>query len=397
MLPRTRISKWLKASCVILLIAGVMLVSISHIAIEFEQALLEYRAEKLLADFQQIKLHQSTWQDAQELMHRWGAWGHYDGSCTASDCRYTIVVESATPREQRGLYQRLSQFRLNWIYSVLGGRYFRFFAGFIVQDGAVWRTDIAAMVEIPLYANKGDIGEVLVASAKSRSVLHTIATGGWVLGDDEQLAQHPWYKAGRPGGCTFCMSSDVTYSEQTPQAEIRRLTSLNLSCITQIIPCTKVEDLMPAARDWHLYDHYYLGPSSTNPCDIPLWALGREATEALAVETIYAKNTEGDPHTRNRQRQLLQVKVLESLKGPSPWPPGSIIQPDDIIGEVGSSSIHEETQAGKHYILLTKFEKHRALHEVDLLPCGIRADMPQTRAELVKGFAQNDALRGPEL
>jgi hypothetical protein len=30
----------------------------------------------------QIRLYQSTWADALRLMHRWGSWGHYDGTCT---------------------------------------------------------------------------------------------------------------------------------------------------------------------------------------------------------------------------------------------------------------------------------------------------------------------------
>jgi hypothetical protein len=42
----------------------------------------------------QIRLYQSTWADAQRLMHRWGAWGHYEGTCTAASCKYEIEMDS---------------------------------------------------------------------------------------------------------------------------------------------------------------------------------------------------------------------------------------------------------------------------------------------------------------
>ena len=45
-----------------------------------------------MADMHQIRLYHSTWADAQKLMDRWGAWGHYDGSCTATECRYAIEI-----------------------------------------------------------------------------------------------------------------------------------------------------------------------------------------------------------------------------------------------------------------------------------------------------------------
>ena len=48
------------------------------------ESALRWRAEQLLADMHQIRLYQTTWADAQRLMHHWGAWGQYDGPCTTS-------------------------------------------------------------------------------------------------------------------------------------------------------------------------------------------------------------------------------------------------------------------------------------------------------------------------
>jgi hypothetical protein len=70
------------------------LVLITFPAVQIQQRTLRWRAERLSADMHQIRLHQSTWTDAQQLMHRWGGWGHYDGSCTAASCMYEIEMDT---------------------------------------------------------------------------------------------------------------------------------------------------------------------------------------------------------------------------------------------------------------------------------------------------------------
>ena len=78
-------------------LAGVVVVSlvlITFLTVQIQQRMLRWRAERLLADMHQIRLYQSTWADAQRLMHSWGAWGHYDGNCTAASCKYEIEMDS---------------------------------------------------------------------------------------------------------------------------------------------------------------------------------------------------------------------------------------------------------------------------------------------------------------
>src|SRR6185369_5315466 len=86
--------KW--AVRIVLFTGGVALslVLLAFLAVQIQQRMLRWRAERLLADMHQIRLYQSTWADAQRLMHRWGAWGHYDGSCTAASCTYKIELRS---------------------------------------------------------------------------------------------------------------------------------------------------------------------------------------------------------------------------------------------------------------------------------------------------------------
>lgn len=42
--------------------------------INIQQRLLRWRANQLLRDVRAIQMGHSTWEDAQRLMNRWGAW-----------------------------------------------------------------------------------------------------------------------------------------------------------------------------------------------------------------------------------------------------------------------------------------------------------------------------------
>jgi hypothetical protein len=72
----------------------ISLVLLTFLAVQIQQRTLRWRAERLSADMHQLYLYQSTWADAQRLMNRWGAWGYYDGSCTAASCKYEITMGS---------------------------------------------------------------------------------------------------------------------------------------------------------------------------------------------------------------------------------------------------------------------------------------------------------------
>src|SRR6185369_15377150 len=48
------------------------------------------RAERLLAEMRRHEVGKSKWADLQTLKTQWGAWGHYEGDCTAKKCDYFI-------------------------------------------------------------------------------------------------------------------------------------------------------------------------------------------------------------------------------------------------------------------------------------------------------------------
>jgi len=228
----------------------------------------------LTVQFQQIRLYQSTWADAQRLMHAGERGGHYDGSCTAQSCKYEIEMDSIvryTPRVPRHawLVWLLMHDRFN-LYQWFGARVSVFHASFTVHDGTIWRESTWIGVSVPRRRMRRDTGvdKILVfddfdwslsVGAENRQRLHrTLEDPFSFIGSDESLAGHPYYRVGRPGGCKIlCQIVSVYYSARTPPAEIERLTSYDFSCFTRFNPCARIVDLLPAAEEWHLYDNGY--------------------------------------------------------------------------------------------------------------------------------------------
>lgn len=386
--------------------------------VQILQWVFRYRAERLLADFHAIRLHQSTWEDAQALMHRWGAWGHYDGSCTQISCRYSItLVDLAAGFIDHSAITHLPAFIFHpasiGLYEFAGGRFGALQIRFIVQDGRIWRTTAALDIHVPrgrIFSGYDYVDGDLVLYAQSRQSLNKLQPDShWILGGNEQLAQHPMYKVGRPGGCTSCLLGEVTYAIQTSLDDIRRLTSYNFDCFTSR-NCQILEDLLPAARDWYLYEPPWgtsydsAKPSaSPKPCDIPVWALGRDANAVIAVTTsgAFQQNEHGI------QNEVADARYDEMLKGTVPYRIGSMVLIHAFSGSFDYPPLEqaEHIEPGKKYLLLVNTpmelpknspEKDGALQQLMLERCGVFEDSPENRAALTKGFAMNDRLRVAE-
>ncbi|WP_433972414.1 hypothetical protein [Tunturiibacter lichenicola] len=391
----------------IVLFAGglfLSLVLIAFLIVQIQLTISRWRAERLSADMHQIRLYQTTWADAQSLMHRWGAWGHYDGTCTAASCQYVIrmgTIRYSNPdAPKRAWVDWLSAHdRLN-LYQWLGGRDVMFYASFTVHDGTIWRTGSGISVEVPTrrIRRENDWPLGLSISAVSRQRLHrTIEDPFSYMYSEDELAQHPYYKVGRPGGCKInCQFEIVYYSTHTPPAEIERLTSYNFTCFTRLIACAHIDDLLPASKEWHLYDEYQ--SSSTvpilPPCSsIPVWAHARDIRYALAIEVLptIADDKKYDPRKTN-------VQVVTSLKEPAPWLPGAIVPAYSYGSGYIPPEKGQELVPGKRFIVFPvgNDERHDILTKespIKLDRCGVLEDTPALRRELERGFAQNDTLR----
>ena len=400
----------------------IWLMTCAMMLISAEKSFLRWRAERLLRDFQAIELHKTFWAQAQVLMWRWGAWGHYDGECTERNCWYSITLDDPVWEVFRSVPEwvrdGLRDSGAISAYQLLGGRGIHMSADFIVQDGTIRRTTLGVELEVPPHVQSwnDDYGYTLIAYAQSRSSLNSevgLARGHWILGGDEQLAEHPYYKGGRPGGCEGCMEAEVTYSVTTPQAEIRRLIDFDLSCITRWWPCTRVEQLMPAAKPWHLYQlegdppeqESAKGPATT--CSVPIWARGRDALAVYSIEVVSTATQTRD--YSNVPFEIAKVHRLETLKGPTPWTANTMLNayPFACNDTAPPYSSPECLEAGKRYLALIQYSFHgpsrQDAHEelIDGVPgirmesCGLLEDTPANRAELARGFAMNDELRAP--
>ena len=393
--------KW--AVPVVRLAAGVALslVLIAFLAVQIQQRMLRWRAERLLAEMHQIRLYQSTWADAQRLMHRWGAWGHYDGSCAAESCKYEIEMDSIAfynplVQRQAWLDWLLARDRFNF-YQWFGGRGAAFKASFTVHNGTIWRESTAISVTVPRRRMRkdNDFDSTLSVGAVSFQRLHRTLENPFVyMGGAEGLAQHPYYKVGRPGGCMInCQIGVVYYSTHTPPAEIERLTLYDFSCFTRFNPCAELEDLLPAAKEWHLYnneDELKQSPLREKPCDIPLWALARDARYVLAVEPLSTKIVKEGGY----DREMAKVRVLSSIKEPAPWLPGAIVR---AYPHISPRQEAEHLVPGRRYIVFPVGNDERDQLVTKDSPlrfetCGVREVTPGIYRELEKGFAQNDIL-----
>ena len=300
---------------------------------EIRQRILVHPAESLLDDLHSLRLHQSTWSDAERLFTRWGRWGHYEGTCTPVDCLYVITLENETVPPTHNVVEWRSRtadviaaFRLlprQW-----GGGLRLMHAMFLVQNGKIVRSGISVdMTESPFAKGAQSVccGAELIMSVRSQASLGMLAR--W---QEEQRSNHPDYTTWRPGGCTFCLMGRVTYADSVSPEEAARLSDFQLSCATRWSSCLTLEELDPAAHAWHLYEPPWGDPPEKNVskqisrgCAVPLYALGRDAdlivsVQALNEGTNLGEDSDGVGHESSH------VKVIAVLKGLSPWAIGSV-------------------------------------------------------------------------
>jgi hypothetical protein len=226
------------------------------------------QAERLMSDIQALKLRQSNWLEAERLISRWGKYGDYEGHCDASFCRYSIVLKSAAMAlgnsgVWRHLDNRFVRLVAPLIFDYSGGRLAYLLTTFVVQDSVVLRKNAVFTYEVPPTFSDSS-GYALIATSRATSRL---TSGGWPLIGSEQLAEHPFYAFRRPGGCSSCLMVNVTFTPDTPDPEMRRLTTFNLNCITRLRACRNLEDIYPAAENWHLYDYTPGAPPLTTQPD----------------------------------------------------------------------------------------------------------------------------------
>lgn len=242
MASHVRWGRWIRIAAIAILAPIVCLFAVVRI----QQYVLRWRAERLLADIRQIQMGKSTWADAQRLMHRWGKWGWYEGSCDARSCNYEIVLEDASHafpiylRTEKGIETRAKrheypdwQFRL---YALLGGRSSQVYAGFRLRNGIIWTKsfDVTIANWRKIDSDSTPYLDPLVGIAEGVTHLHDFSP------------DHPeyWIDTGQCSGCVLVWTQ---FTPRTDAEALKKLLDINLSCLTRWNRCQWEKEIMPAA------------------------------------------------------------------------------------------------------------------------------------------------------
>jgi hypothetical protein len=392
----------------------------AFIYVRVQEHLLRHRAERLLSDYQSIHLNQTSWAEAQAIMRRWGGWGYATGPCTAIDCFYTIDISDAPDRWLSDLSEtrlRSAGVAFNWLYWILGGGHTELLAHFTVQDGTAVQSSIHLIAILPNSRFLPD-GIPLFLAADSRA---SLGPRYRERGKYDQMAIHPDYIVGRPDACTVCQAITITYTPHLEPAEIARLTSFDLSCLTRYHACTKLTDFLPAATPWHLWNDkpvilseseaaaFQLPPtalpaastsptsrmSPPHPCNISPIILGRDARVALEVEVIStAKKTDTSTPYPSFPYEVSEVRLTRILKNASHESVSPTLQLDPFPG--AEEHLPEHLVPGRRYVLLLDPGPLTSGEPVYLNWCGALEDTPENLAELQTGFAEDKPTRHPE-
>jgi hypothetical protein len=374
-----------------------------NVVLRVEAYRFQRRAERLMADIQALKLSQSNWLEAEPLISRWGKYGHYEGHCDASFCRYIIDLKSpGIALGNAGFWQYLNNRFVRSIapffFDYSGGRIATLRTTFVVQDSVVLRKSAVFMYDVPSTSSGPSGGYALIATSRATSRL---TSAGWPLIGSEQLAEHPFYAVTRPGGCSFCLMANVTFAPDTPDPEMRRLTTFNLNCITRLLPCRHLEDIYPAAENWHLYD-YTPGDPPPPPnqvhtenaplplaCGVPLFARGREASQILSVTAV----SESQERCLGEVIEKASVRLDGVVKGETEYKPGELISvTSHSDSRYSPLAIETPLTPGKQFLLLPVYREDKS-RPLELERCLVLPDTPETRNQLEAGVAQNDNLR----
>ena len=398
-------------------VAGLLVVELA--LVQAPMWLTRWRDARLLADFHTIVPMQSTWADAQRLMTRWGRFGKYEGSCAAAECSYSVTVNDPATRLLYYIAHRwegkINPFSDVSLLTLMGWRGSEMKVRIVVKDGRVIRDGVSFWVDVRYKIPKVDpydsglMEYALGFTTQVRNRLRRPRSERgmrWILGTDEQLDDHPDYKVGRPGGCEGCEIAEMTFTPALDHAEAVRLTSFDLSCLTRLRQCTTIGDLLPAGRDWQLYDGDRIGPHPSGglgpiACRTMPRAIGRDADVLLEVEALTAifRRRGGEDDALPSASELDTGRVLRVVKGASSLKvpePGEVVK---LFPFPGSEQDHpaelaEHLIAGRRYfVVLTDDRGGKGV--LGSPRCGVVEDTPSNLQQLSIGIAQDVEANEP--
>jgi hypothetical protein len=376
--------------------------------IKAPMALTRWRMRHLLADFHSIYPTQSTWSDAQRIIARWQHWGYSRGSCSQTDCDYQIEISDPLTRlvtkwPERFWGDRYSRFirelgRTGWRDSDMSLR-------FIVQDNRIVRTETYLNIEVSDSGPPDHYDYVLMLATQVRSRLRRAESieeqhERWILGNDEQLGDHPDYKMGRPGGCEGCESVELTYVPSLSHSTLVRLTDYDLSCLTRFRACTAPYDVLPAVRELHFYDPEPATlPAAPAACRTEPRALARDADVVLEVEPISVEKKLDTSWTDVPIAiEGAHVRLLRVLKGVlhGQTSDNLVIEPYSGVIDAYTRESPEHLVPGRRaFVFLHTSSGFEPDGHFEAERCGVIDDTPANLSAIETGIAQDIPVRHP--
>jgi len=339
-----------------------------------------------------LQSHRSTWADAQKIMTRWGAWGSYEGSCTAEKCEYYIHIQDSLSTFIQDHSERTPLLNLlayplvlvresgNWVEARL-----RIKDNFVTES----RYDIFLVVPFPTARERSG-GYSLVGIASQ-----TI-NGFDPYSFREDRLLHPEYWIGAPGGCEGCIKLMTEFTPLAGREKIHELTDFDLSCLTRLLPCTKESDLMPSA--WRQYQTELPSQQARrdafDQCKVPLEFFGREYGDIAIVDVLSRQRA----RPSNNAYLAVRLRVDRILKGQIQWP---LNQPENAMvydrGEAITGWSSTDMVTGKRYILIASIVKGEAGKNIVAADdCGVIHYNEQNLSAIQRGIDESLARHLPE-
>jgi hypothetical protein len=275
-------------------------------ALRVSMAIAVWRGNTLLLKVKQLRARESTYEDAMRLAHEYGSDVDFRGEqCSSKNCSFDISLgpgwSASPPFGYEMDFMRGVCIRVSW------------FAGSVqVRDGFVIGKGFEAWIEAKRSA---PFGQWLLVSTK---LTDRFPRCDYSYGRIRGLEEHPNYYVVHPhlttGGGGQALRAEVT-PDATPR-EIERAFDFRLSCVSSLVGCSEVGDLLPTA--WE--DYIALEKScrrsedagTYGPC--PLRTLARLARDMDNVLLVEVKRIFPVDRDQNRSQDV-EFQLVEILKG----------------------------------------------------------------------------------
>ncbi len=310
-------------------------------ASQVEQHIFRRRAELLLSQIQSLELRKTTWREAQERLKDWGANQEFSERCDTLPCSFQVTTNDVVYgfAERRNLFTKLDDYfrwRLGLSYDTgpfvhiehsllrtyvrIGGHPAKAIADVGTRGGTVWEKGF--WVTLETYGHPSGwsgidrIEFALMASVTSRARLDHYRFSPI----DYQLMLHPYYVIGT-NPCTFCVTGWVNFTPYASSENVRRLMTLDLSCLSSWHHCLTQNDIMPAAWSQYLAEQPILnGSDGKVPCSPSfLEIVGRDSASIADVEIVRFHDSVDE---RGYHSGSADARLREWLKGATDWKVG---------------------------------------------------------------------------